>query len=226
MDPSTSQRFKDKFDYCLAACRTSSLSVINEKEWKSPLKYCYPKDGITHESVKTFKPSSSSISDTVESFPKGSTVNGRSSSVAQFPTTENEESAPQDGPKELKNLVPESGQVGGTQQPDANSPQQSVSDTRGVDEKIEDIKQVQNKQENLLESLQEQLSKLMQENQQLSSQLEEHKRESERLAHQLEQNSKQNKSLSDVVKTSESTVVSCTVWIVLLLFVWLLYINI
>jgi len=32
----------DKFDYCRGVCRTSSRSVINENQWKSELKYCFP----------------------------------------------------------------------------------------------------------------------------------------------------------------------------------------
>jgi len=32
----------DKFDYCRGVCRTNSRSVVNENQWKSDLKYCFP----------------------------------------------------------------------------------------------------------------------------------------------------------------------------------------
>jgi len=39
---STPEPNPDKFEYCRVVCRTSSRSVINEKQWISELKYCFP----------------------------------------------------------------------------------------------------------------------------------------------------------------------------------------
>jgi len=36
----------DKFDYCRGVCRTNSRSVVNENQWKSELKYCFPYQNI------------------------------------------------------------------------------------------------------------------------------------------------------------------------------------
>jgi len=37
----------DKFNYCRTVCRTNSGSVINENQWKSDLKYCFPNQNPT-----------------------------------------------------------------------------------------------------------------------------------------------------------------------------------
>jgi len=39
---STPEPNPDKFEYCRVVCRTSSRSVINENQWISELKYCFP----------------------------------------------------------------------------------------------------------------------------------------------------------------------------------------
>eukprot|EP01124_Arcella_intermedia_P027744 TRINITY_DN5490_c0_g1_i2.p1 TRINITY_DN5490_c0_g1~~TRINITY_DN5490_c0_g1_i2.p1 ORF type:complete len:287 (-),score=39.43 TRINITY_DN5490_c0_g1_i2:23-883(-) len=46
-----------KFDYCTEICRTNSKSIINENQWKSDLKYCYPTEATTKEVTDEQEPS-------------------------------------------------------------------------------------------------------------------------------------------------------------------------
>jgi len=122
-----------RFDKCTAACRTSSVSVVNEKEWKSPLKYCFPKDG----NFRSHTPKGHV--NKVEDFPKETTVTGRQ--------------------------IPESGDILYDEETSRNS---TVTSNSGSDKS----KSTQSDPSNLVVTLQEQLSKLRQENEQLATQIE------------------------------------------------------
>jgi len=137
------QHSADRFHTCMSACRTSSVSVVNEKEWKSPLKYCFPKDG--QPTSVTPRPVPHAIS-SVESFPKENVIAGR-----------------------FTDHLPDDGEgVGGGEgvKPTGTSTTPTTTITpSSTDKKSE-------QQDSILMGLQEQLSRLQQQNKQLSNQIE------------------------------------------------------
>jgi len=150
--------YGDKFDYCRAVCRTSSRSVVNENQWKSELKYCFPNRDILELPENLPKPDLISEDVMIEI-----TNNLISTQIEDFP--------------ELKGKTNEKQQ----QIKDVKIPEQLKTEEREIiDTTLSEISKTQKQQEHLLGHLEEQMKKLVEENLQLVE-------ENKHLATKLEQ---------------------------------------
>jgi len=181
------QKSNDKFDYCLAACRTSSLSVVNEKQWKSPMKYCYPKEKFNSNTnaPRVDAHPVISINNDIESYPSEDNTLRSEASAKKVGENSTDSQNSTESSMTIEHGVFKANNTQENSEPSKKSrdviPPQSSSAPPPPSQSPSPTK------DDILLGLQEKVEKLVQENQQLSTELEVHKRESERLAHRLEQ---------------------------------------
>jgi len=151
----------DKFDYCRTVCRTSSRSVINENQWKSDLKYCFPNQ-LTPLPSKPI-PSETPLDEKTTGFRE------KIISFASVLPTKTDDYLNDDKQKSTK--PPE---------PTTTVPTPQIFPDEDMEVTLSEIAENQKKQETLLEKLEEKMKKLVEENQHLAQ-------ENKNLSEKLEQ---------------------------------------
>jgi len=138
----------DKFDYCRGVCRTSSRSVINENQWISELKYCFP--------TQNFYLSSQPTRDEEDG------ENMELTELGKFNSDPNKVGGLRAKPKKSDDdgkIITENGEI--------KTEKLEGKMENEVDIMLTEMKKAEKKQEDLLEKLEKKMKKLMEENQHL-----------------------------------------------------------